>query len=72
MNRTYRVTAHYDADAKVWWAEGVDVPGLIVEGPTFEAMLASVRELLPQMVEANLHGQGGGELAIEYREAAFA
>lgn len=29
---SYNVQLHWDDEAKVWWADSEDIPGLIVEG----------------------------------------
>ena len=32
----FQVKAHWDEEAKVWWGESNDVPGLCVEAFTFD------------------------------------
>ena len=36
--KEYQVKAHWDEDAKVWWSESDEVPGLCVEALTFEEL----------------------------------
>jgi hypothetical protein len=46
---TYVVRATWDGDANVWVAESDDVPGLIAEPPTPEALLSKLRVLVPEL-----------------------
>ena len=47
--RTYVVHATWDGDANVWVAESDNVPGLIAEAPTPEALLSKLRVLVPEL-----------------------
>jgi len=48
-----KVQATWDAEASVWVAESDDVPGLITEADSFEALLGKLRVLIPELLEAN-------------------
>jgi len=50
----YQIMAHWDAEASVWWAESRDVPGLVAEADTMEALIGAVRELVPELLRLNL------------------
>ena len=43
----------WDAEAGVWVATSDDVPGLVTESKTFEAMLKKLRSLVPELLELN-------------------
>jgi predicted RNase H-like HicB family nuclease len=47
------VRAEWDNDAKVWVAESDDVPGLVTEAESSEALLEKLRVLIPELLEAN-------------------
>jgi predicted RNase H-like HicB family nuclease len=47
------VNVHWDPDAKVWWAESDDVPGLVSEAETFERIVENVIALIPDLLELN-------------------
>jgi len=47
------VKALWDADASVWVATSDDVPGLVTESKTFEALLKKLRTLVPELLELN-------------------
>lgn len=47
------VRAFWDADAKVWIAESEDIPGLIMEHPSFDALMEELPELASILLEAN-------------------
>lgn len=64
MPTTLEVRAHWDDDAKVWWAESDDVPGLVTEASTFDELVENVRELTPDLLELNAVQIDGPELAI--------
>ncbi len=48
-----RVNALWDPDAKVWTAESDDVPGLVTEAETVEALTEKLRIIIPELLEAN-------------------
>ncbi len=49
----YQVKAHWDEDAKVWWSESDDVPGLCIEALTFEELEKRLAELIPELLILN-------------------
>jgi predicted RNase H-like HicB family nuclease len=53
MNKPYFVRAEWDSDAKVWVASSDDVPGLITEADTIEALDAKLQKMVPELLEAN-------------------
>jgi predicted RNase H-like HicB family nuclease len=55
MANTGQVTvkAIWDNEAKVWVAESDDVPGLVTEAESSEALLEKLRVLIPELLEAN-------------------
>ena len=55
MAETKQITvkAVWDNEAKVWVTESDDVPGLITEAESSEALLEKLRVLIPELLEAN-------------------
>lgn len=53
--RFLTVKAEWDAEAQVWYVAESDLPGLVAEAETPEALLAKVRVLVPELVELNRH-----------------
>lgn len=43
----------WDADACVWIAESDDVPGLVLESGSFDALIERVRVAVPELLELN-------------------
>ena len=43
----------WDADAQVWVAESDDVPGLVMESGSFDALLERVRFAIPELLQLN-------------------
>lgn len=53
MKRVLLVNAVWDDEAQVWVATSDDVPGLATEAETWEALMAKLRILVPELLEAN-------------------
>ena len=49
----YSIRADWDPEAEVWVATSDDVPGLVTESPTIEALTAKLKTLIPDLLEAN-------------------
>jgi len=64
MPETKHVYARYDADAGVWWAESDDVPGLVSEAATLDALMDRVLAVAGELMAAN--GAGAGEVSLEF------
>lgn len=53
MHKPYFVRAEWDADANVWVATSDDVPGLVTEASTLEALDSKLQVMVPELLEAN-------------------
>lgn len=53
MTKPFTVQAHWDPEAQVWYSSS-DVPGLVIEADTLEAFEEAMKELVPEMLAANL------------------
>ena len=47
------VNAEWDPEAKVWVATSDDVPGLITEAVTVEALAEKLSVMIPELLDAN-------------------
>jgi predicted RNase H-like HicB family nuclease len=47
------VNSEWDPEAKVWVATSDDVPGLITEAETVEALAEKLATMIPELLEAN-------------------
>lgn len=63
--RTYVVRASWDDEANVWVAESDDIPGLVTEAATPQALMAKLRILVPELLELNGCAPESGELSLE-------
>lgn len=63
MKQVYFIYAKWDDDAKVWFAEQSDIPGLVTEAPTAERFLEHVCELVPDLIESN--SADGSDVPVE-------
>ncbi|MBI2230025.1 MAG: DUF1902 domain-containing protein [Deltaproteobacteria bacterium] len=52
------VNAEWDPEAKVWVATSDDVPGLITEAATVEALAEKLSAMIPELLEANASSAG--------------
>jgi len=49
----YEIRIEWDEEAHVWYIEDSNVPGLVGEAPTLEAMMALLQVRVPEMLEEN-------------------
>ena len=50
---SYRVKMVWDAEADVWVATSEDVPGLVLESGSFDALLERIKYAIPELAELN-------------------
>ncbi|MFA5372088.1 MAG: DUF1902 domain-containing protein [Sideroxydans sp.] len=76
--KTLFIRAEWDEDANVWVATSDDVPGLVAEAATEEALVGKLRILIPELLDANGYPDGGDvpfelflrRFDVAYREVA--
>jgi predicted RNase H-like HicB family nuclease len=49
----YKVFAHWDGEAGVWWAESADIKGLVAESATIEGLLDELKQIVPELLQLN-------------------
>ncbi len=49
----YHVNLMWDPEAAVWTATSEDIPGLALEGGSFDALLEQIRYAAPELLELN-------------------
>jgi hypothetical protein len=64
MRRYAIVRSAWDEEAKVWYVEESDIPGLATESPTLEGLKQRVRDILPDLLEETANVPD--ELDIEF------
>lgn len=67
MRQPFTIVATWDDDAGVWVAESDDVPGLVTEAETTEALMVKLKVLLPELLEANGAWLDGDEIPFTLR-----
>ena len=65
MAKTYTVSAAWDDEAKVWVATSDDLPGLVTEARTLDALVERVHAVAPELLDDNAHLIEGGRDDIE-------
>ena len=71
MNKPYFVRAEWDDEAAVWVATSDDVPGLVTEAQTLEALDSKLKLLVPELLEANGCMPADGRFAVELLARRF-
>ncbi len=64
MVKQYRVQADWDAEAQVWTATSEDVPGLVVEAESLDALVDEAKALAPELLELNCGVRGPTEVSL--------
>jgi len=54
----YEIRAQWDSEAGVWVAESEDVPGLVAEADSPNALIRKLRVLIPELLELNGTARG--------------
>ena len=62
--KSITVTAHWDSESGTWWTDGNDVPGLCVQGSTFEELSEAAFALAPELLVANGAAREGKRVEI--------
>jgi len=61
MADKYVVTAEWDDEGEVWVATSDDIPGLVTQAKSLEALLERVSAVTPELLEDNAHLLPGGK-----------
>jgi hypothetical protein len=61
--RVYTVKAEWDGEAGVWWCSNDELP-LTTEAPTFDALVARVLEIAPEIAAENGLAAPGEEIEV--------
>jgi hypothetical protein len=65
-NRTvYIVKAIWDDEAKVWCAEGINLPGLATYGENLDILMKKLDVMIPELLEANHELENGFDVPFE-------
>ena len=51
MAEPVQVRARWDAEARVWWAESDNLPGLVTEAETQEALKDRLLRIVPDLLQ---------------------
>ena len=63
----WTIRAEYDAEAKVWYSIEGDLPGLLADGETLEALAAKAGTMLPDLLEIHANAIDPLRLAPPHR-----
>lgn len=51
MKRHAIIRAAWDDEARVWYVEETDIPGLVTESETLEGLRQRIRDIIPDLLE---------------------
>ena len=71
MDKPYFVRAEWDPEASVWVATSDDVPGLITEAESIEALDGKLNSMVPELLQANGCMLSNGHIAVELLARRF-
>lgn len=58
------ITFQWDSEAAVWIATSDDVPGLVLESVSFDALLERVKQAVPELIRLN--GSSPADVKLTY------
>ena len=61
---SYRIKFLWDDEAAVWIATSQDIPGLVLESGSFDALIEKVRYAVPELLELNREKESVYRLAF--------
>jgi len=64
MENHCRIAFEWDNEASVWIATSDDVPGLVLEHGSFDALVERVRYAVPELLA--LEGELNGDIFLDY------
>jgi hypothetical protein len=53
LMKSHAIHAEWDPEARVWVATSDDVPGLVTESESLEALDAKLKHMVPELLESN-------------------
>ncbi|MBL8587078.1 MAG: DUF1902 domain-containing protein [Methylobacteriaceae bacterium] len=65
MRKLIAIDARWDEETSAWIATSRDLPGLVVEAPSWSAMIAETEHLVPELLE--LAGAQADEVSLTFR-----
>jgi len=71
INRPLFIMTEWDEEARVWVATSDDVPGLVTEESTVEALIEKLIIMVPELLELNGQDEQNKELAFEMLSRRF-
>jgi predicted RNase H-like HicB family nuclease len=71
MQKVFFIRAEWDSQAQVWVATSDDVPGLVTEADTLEALSAKLETMVPELLEVNGYCAESQEVPFELLARKF-
>lgn len=62
---SYKIKMSWDGEAAVWIATSDDVPGLVLESESLDALFKKVRTAVPELLELN--GTAPSSYSLDYQ-----
>lgn len=68
----YIVDLNWDEEASVWVATSEDVPGLVLESGSLDALIEKVRNAVPELLNFNMPERKDNRVSIKFRAERYA
>ena len=49
----YRINLIWDSEASMWVATSDDIPGLVLESGSYDALIEKVKNAIPELIDLN-------------------
>ncbi len=64
MVKEFHMDASWDPEAQTWTGTSPDVPGLVVESDTLEALVEEAKSVVPDLLELNCGIKGPADVSL--------
>ena len=61
----FTIEVGYDREAEVWVVEQSEVPGLTIEGDTYDQLITNIHDLAPVLLRANEVERAATEVSLD-------
>ncbi|MCR5088716.1 MAG: DUF1902 domain-containing protein [Oscillospiraceae bacterium] len=68
---SYRIDLLWDGEANVWIATSDDVPGLVLESDSVDALIEKLKYAIPELIELNGNKTPDADFVIQSQRMEF-
>ena len=68
---SYRIDLPWDGEANVWIATSDDVPGLVLESDSVDALIEKLKYAIPELIELNGNKPSDDDFVLQSQRMEF-